>query len=116
MFVKINDTSLKVVTCITQKSKQKGMMGMRFKDFEGMLFFMGSGNHCFYMKNCIIPLDIIFINSNLEIVEILENCPPCHDDECEHYCSNGNFVLEVPGGFCSNNNFSIGDTCHFIVD
>ena len=116
MFVKINDIDLKVRTCISERSKQRGMMGIRFKDFDGMLFFMGPGNHCFYMKNCIIPLDIIFINSDLEILDIFEDCPPCNEDDCEYYCSDGKFILEVPGGFCSKNNVSVGDSCSFVLN
>ena len=113
MFVKINDIDLKVRTCISERSKQRGMMGIRFKDFDGMLFFMGSDNHCFYMKNCIIPLDIIFINSDLEIVDIFSNCEPCRTDDCPNYCSSGEYVLELPGGFCQENNIVVGDVCSF---
>ena len=113
MFIRINDIDLKVDTCISEKKKQKGMMKKRFTDFDGMLFFMGSGNHCMYMKNCIIPLDIVFLDSNLNIVEIFADCPPCETKKCETYCSDGNYILELPGGFCYENKIFIGDSCSF---
>ncbi len=113
MFVKINDIDLKVKTCLTRQSKQEGMMKKTFADFDGMLFFMGSGNHCMYMKNCIIPLDIVFIDSNLNIVDIFSNCEPCKTDNCPNYCSSGEYVLEIPGGFCQENNIVTGDVCSF---
>lgn len=113
MFIRINDIDLKVDTCISEKKKQKGMMNKRFTNFDGMLFFMGSGNHCMYMKNCIIPLDILFLDSDLNVVEIFESCPPCETENCERYCSSGSYVLELPGGFCSQNEISIGDFCSF---
>jgi uncharacterized membrane protein (UPF0127 family) len=113
MFVKINDIDLKVKTCLTRQSKQEGMMKKTFTDFGGMLFFMGSGSHCMYMKNCIIPLDIVFIDSNLNIVDIFNNCEPCRTDDCPNYCSSGEYVLELPGGFCQKNNIVVGDFCSF---
>jgi uncharacterized membrane protein (UPF0127 family) len=112
MFVKINDEiNLKVKTCISRDEISKGMMGKRFRNFDGMLFFMGPDSHCFYMKNCIIPLDIIFIDSDLTILKIFNDCQPCMDENCEHYCADGKYILEVPGGFCEKNNIMEGDSC-----
>ncbi len=42
---------------------QRGMMGR--KELNGcMVFKMGMGHHSFWMKNCLIPLDIVFVNKN----------------------------------------------------
>ena len=113
MYVRINDIDLKVKTCLTKISKEEGMMRKTFTNFDGMLFFMGSGSHCMYMKNCIIPLEIIFIDSNLIIVDIFNGCEPCKTDNCPNYCSSGEYVLELPGGFCQKNNIVAGDVCSF---
>lgn len=86
-------------------------MRKRFKDFDGMLFFMGEGDHCMYMKNCIIPLDIVFIDSDMNIVEIFNDCSPCESEQCETYCSYGDYVLELPGGFCQDNGIIPGNSC-----
>jgi hypothetical protein len=74
-----------------------------------MLFFQGDGDHCFWMKNCIIPLDIIFIKDNL-ITKIHHNCPPCETEDCEErYCGEGNLVLEIAGGDSNKNGIKEGD-------
>ena len=83
MIIKINNNKFKVKTVITPKDTESGMMGKKFdSSYNGMLFLMDDGEHCFWMKNCIIPLDIIFIDSNT-ITKIHYNCSPCTTDECE---------------------------------
>lgn len=85
-------------------------MGKHFdKEFNGMLFFLGTGEHNFWMKNCLIPLDIIFIQ-NSTITKIHHNCEPCKMEDCPTYSGSGNLVLEVPGGFCEKNNINEGDS------
>lgn len=109
MILNINDFSLKVKTVFTNKDIQKGMMNKIFDDsFDGMFFMLKDGEHCFWMKNCIIPLDIIFIQDD-EIVKIYHNCPPCYEEECQNYCSSGNYVLEVEGGTCKKLDINEGD-------
>jgi len=56
MLININSETFKVKPVFTEKDTSKGMMGRKFdSSFNGMLFMMGSGQHCFWMKNCIIP-------------------------------------------------------------
>lgn len=106
MIININSLEIKVKTMITPKDIQMGMMGMDFDNtFNGMLFVMGEGEHCFWMKNCIVPLDIVFISNN-EITKIHHNCPPCKTKNCENYCGYGDLVLELPGGYCKENNLT----------
>lgn len=115
MKVIINDNILKVKVCATPDSISKGMMGKRFDDsFNGMLFFMPNNTEqSFWMYNCIIPLDIIFINGT-EINNICSNCQPCNDSKnCESYQGFGDTVLEVPGGFCENSGIKKGDNVSF---
>ena len=65
MVVNINNKTLNVKICITPSEIKNGMMGKRFNSsFNGMLFFLNEGEHNFWMKDCLIPLDIIFINNN----------------------------------------------------
>jgi uncharacterized membrane protein (UPF0127 family) len=114
MVVKINDNIFKVKTLIDKKSHSIGMMGKRFNNsFNGLLFLMGGKKQCFWMKNCIQDLDIIIIKNNV-IVNIHNDCPPCHEDECPSYCGNGNIVLEVEGGTCEELNIQPGDTVEYI--
>ena len=114
MKVKINENIFKVKMLTDKKSQAKGMRGKRFENgFDGLLFLMGGKKQCFWMKNCIINLDIIIIKNNV-IVNIHENCPPCNDDDCPSYCGNGNIVLELEGGSCENLQIEPGDVVEYV--
>lgn len=114
MNVKINNNFFKTKVLIDKKSQSLGMMGKTFDEtFDGLLFLMGGKKQCFWMKNCIIPLDIIIIKNNV-IVNIHHNCPPCDDIDCPSYCGNGNIVFEVEGGTCEELGIETGDTVEYI--
>jgi uncharacterized membrane protein (UPF0127 family) len=117
MFVTIKDSVFKVKVCNSPQEKVKGMMKQKFTDFDGMLFFMGEDYHCFHMKNCIISLDIIFIDSNLRVQKIFNDCLPCGtEDDCERYCSESKYVLEIEGGLCNTLGIKEGNHCTFTFD
>ena len=70
---------------------------------EGMLFvFEKAGFYPFWMKNTLIPLDIIWIDEAWRIVSIAESVPPCRADPCPTYPPAGDarYVVEVSAGFC----------------
>jgi uncharacterized membrane protein (UPF0127 family) len=91
------------------------MIGREFIGFDGMLFLMGKGEHSFWMMNCIIPLDIIFIDENYKITKIHHNCEPCEDELCQSYEGSGTYVLEIEGGRCQDENIEEGDICKFLI-
>lgn len=84
------------------------MMNQMFDDFQGMYFVLGEGNQSFWMKNCIIPMDIVFVNNGL-VDTIHKNCSPCYTDNCVSYKGYGNVCLEVPAGFCEKISLEEGD-------
>ena len=95
---------------MTSKDIQKGMMGKKFdKSFDGMLFIMKGEHHSFWMKNCIVSLDIIFIKNN-KITKIHNNCKPCKTSECDRYVGNGDMILELKGGTCIKYDIAEGDS------
>ena len=115
MLVQINDNVFKTKVLFDKKSQSIGMMNKKFDDtFESMLFLMDGNEQCFWMKDCIIPLDIIMIKNNV-IVNIHHNCPPCNDDDCPSYCGRGNIVLELQGGTCNDLNIQAGDSIKYIL-
>ena len=97
----------------TDAKRSRGLSGRSFLgDYEGMLFiFSEDVNNPFWMKDMLIPLDIIFINSEGEIVDIKENQLPCLPDICPTISSDYfyRYVLEVNAGFCEENGIDIGD-------
>jgi uncharacterized membrane protein (UPF0127 family) len=82
---------------------------------RGMLFvFEKQGYLNFWMKNTLIPLDMIFINENNKIVHIVRNASPCkaaRDVDCAKYNSGkpAKYVLEVNGGLAEKLAIEIGN-------
>ena len=83
---------------------------------RGMLFIFPEENaHAFWMKNTLIPLDIIWINSAKEVVFMAEGVQPCLDDNCETITpdSGTRYVLEVNAGAAAERGIKIGDRLDF---
>ena len=79
---------------------------------HGMLFiFEGEDYWSFWMRNTLIPLDLMFISDQYTIVDIKEDFQPCKVNNCETYTSRekAKYVLEVNSGFVKENNVKIGD-------
>ena len=113
MDIIINNNLFNVKCVMTSKDTQQGMMGKKFDDtFDGMLFIMNDSDHSFWMKDCIIPLDIIYISNNT-IVKIHHNCEPCTSNPCKRYPGNGDMILEVMGGTCEEYDITKGDRVYF---
>ena len=97
-YVFIDSEKIFIEIVDTNQERQKGLMYREeLCDDCGMLFvFEREDFHSFWMKNTYIPLDIVFINSGLEIVEIL-HAVPCIEDICESYIPKEKalYVLEV---------------------
>lgn len=110
--VKINNNLFNVITVIAEKDIEEGMMNKSFNDeFNGMLFVMKPGQHSFWMKNCKLYLDIIFIK-DMKVSKIHKNCPPCREKECQTYPGEGDLILEIAGGDCDKYDIKEGDTVY----
>ena len=113
MIVNIGNNEFIVKTMLTPEHTQKGMQGRKFdSSFNGMLFLMDTDEHNFWMKDCLVPLDIIFIRGK-RLHKIHHNCQPCKGEPCEHYQGVGDLVLELPGGTCEKNHIKEGDFIKF---
>lgn len=97
----------------TPYMQEKGLMVRQsLPDGNGMFFiFENQGNLRFWMKNTLIPLDMLFISENFTIVNISGNAQPCISDPCRIYSSviPAKYVLEVNAGFAEKNGIKIGD-------
>ena len=63
------------------------------------------------MKNCRIPLDIMYFDKDLKLVSIAENTPPCRVSRCPSYPSHkpAMYVLELNAGMASELGVKPGD-------
>ena len=94
------------------ETKEDFLKGLMFRDFlpenQGMLFiFDDEKNQNFWMKNTLIPLDLIFISEKKVITNIIP-AEPCTQDPCEIYGSKALYVLEVNKDFTKNNDIQPG--------
>ncbi|MBI2541795.1 DUF192 domain-containing protein [Candidatus Woesearchaeota archaeon] len=91
---------------------EKGLMFReKLNENEGMLFIFDDENYyAFWMKNTLMPLDIVFIGKNLTIVDI-KRAVPCREDPCMTYspASPAKYVLEMNENFTLKKNVKIGD-------
>ena len=96
--------------------------GMMFRDSlapdRGMLFLhQESGRHPYWMYQCRIPLDILWMDAERRIVEISANTPPCAGpaSQCPNYGGNkdSRYVLELAGGMAKKYGLNIGDRLEF---
>ena len=96
MFVTINNQKFPTEVVEKPEDIMKGMMGR--DNLDGcMLFKLKKGYHSFWMKNCLIGLDIVFVNNN-KISKIHHNCPPVsdNDENPPSYVGYGDYVIEFP--------------------
>ncbi|MHC4995099.1 MAG: DUF192 domain-containing protein [Planctomycetota bacterium] len=90
---------------LTPAQIERGLMFREtLPDDGGMLFvFPGAQVRSFWMKNCLIPIDVVFLDPAGRIVSIREMTPPepdTPDSEQEHYSSRwpAQFAIELYGG------------------
>ncbi len=113
----INDYTFNTEIASTKEQKAKGMMFRpNIKENQAMLFAYESPRKMyFWMKNMLIPLDILFFDKNKKLVEIKKNVPPCLTSDCPTYptqLNNSQFVLEIKSGLADSLNIKVGD--HFL--
>ncbi len=79
---------------------EKGLMFREHLGTDaGMLFMMGYENdHAFYMRNTLIPLDMIFIKKDMTVGGVYENAEP-RTETLRKVGVKTLYVLEVNGGY-----------------
>ncbi|MEM3369640.1 MAG: DUF192 domain-containing protein [Candidatus Micrarchaeia archaeon] len=110
----VNDIKIKVEIADTPEERTIGLMNRTYlgKD-EGMLFiFENEDYHSFWMKDTLIPLEILFIDKELNIIQIVE-MEPCtiKNQTCKIYSPNKPilYALELNANFSKINGIKIGD-------
>ncbi len=96
----------------TESLREKGLMFRNGLDKNsGMLFiFEQDGDYPFWMKNTKMPLDIIWMDKNYEVVSI-KTTDPCISDSCPNIDPgvSARYVLEINAGEAAKNNIKVGD-------
>jgi uncharacterized protein len=108
------DIAVGVEIVATEPKIQRGMM---FREHlppdQGMLFLMSQEKEwSFWMRNTLIPLDLIFIARNMTIAGIVENAEP-RTETLRSIPAPSLYVLEVNGGYSAAHKLKAGDAVRF---
>lgn len=109
----------------TQAQRTRGLMFREsLASNEAMLFiFETPDTHSFWMKNCKIPLDIIWLDENYKVVAISPNNQPCPrgaSPELAEGCPSINpgvlakYVLEINAGLSAQ--LGLSENSYFTID
>ncbi|MCX5709757.1 MAG: DUF192 domain-containing protein [Candidatus Omnitrophica bacterium] len=111
-----NDFCVRAEVASAPLKREIGLMHRKsLSSDEGMLFvFEKETEHHFWMKNMHIPLDIIWLNADKQIVGILSDVQPCVQT-CPGLTVGkpSKYVLEVNAGFAAGHQLKIGDGVSF---
>lgn len=99
----------------TDPQRMRGLMYRReMAEDHGMIFMFREASHqTFWMRNTLLPLDMIFIRPDNTILGVVRNATPETDDPRD-VPGDSQYVLEVNGGFCQRHNVMDGDRLDFI--
>lgn len=99
----------------TPEALRQGLMYRQsLADGHGMLFvFPTEEDHAFWMKNTLIPLDMVFIAGDGRIVGIRANTTPL-STQTVGVGQPSRWVLEVPGGYAARRGIASGDRVELV--
>ena len=108
---------IQVELAIDEATRTQGLMYRdRLAQDRGMLFFFPqSGEYPFWMKNTLIPLDMVWIDDHRRIAHIASNVPPCTADPCPNYPPNAaaRYVLEFAAGVAAKHHLRNGQVLRY---
>jgi uncharacterized membrane protein (UPF0127 family) len=109
----VRSACYRVEAAVTPQEQALGLMSRQSLDNgQGMLFLFEQDEvYVFWMKDTLIPLDIVWIDSNDKIVFISKNNLPCKNDACPSINpkQTARYVLEVNAGEMDRIGAQIGD-------
>ena len=101
----------------TPEEQAQGLMYREsLPERTGMLFLFSDGApHHFWMKNTMIPLDMVWMDAEGKVIYVSADTPPCKADPCPSYGpdSPAASVLEIAGGNAAKENISVGAVLRF---
>jgi len=111
--VELHGQRFSVELATDDASRQHGlMMRTALAPDHGMLFvFPYTGPQAFWMKNTLIPLDILYFDADRRLVSMQLDVPPCKADPCPTYPSDAPaiYVLELSAGTTQRIGAKLGD-------
>jgi uncharacterized protein len=98
----------------TARQIQRGLMYREHLPPEaGMLFLLRRDKiQTFWMKNCLIPLDMIFVSGSMDVVGVVENAEP-GTLTSRRVSKPSQYVVEVNGGWARTHGVGAGARVRF---
>ena len=98
-------SSTPAITAEVSNSREETSLGLMYRkemaEDRGMLFvFPNDAPRSFWMKNTYLELDMIFVNSERQVVSVVERATP-HTETPRKSLAPARYVLEVGGGLAS---------------
>lgn len=113
----------KSVTLELAMTPHQRNLGLMFRpslaNDRGMLFlFRHQGHHAIWMKNMLIPIDILWLDAQKEIVHMEVEVPPCRRQPCPIYRPSkpARYVIELAAGEAQRHALRPGITLPFTLD
>jgi uncharacterized membrane protein (UPF0127 family) len=121
-FVKIYLPGGKVVTAELAVTDEERARGLMFRETllpdQGMLFvFRDDDFHSFWMKNTLIPLDLVWLDAARRVIHVEADVPPCRQDPCPTYGPKipARYVLELNSGSLAAWGVKLYDQLQFVL-
>jgi uncharacterized membrane protein (UPF0127 family) len=112
--VELHGHRFSVEMATDEPARERGLMfRTKLAADHGMLFvFPQQYPQSFWMKNTLIPLDILYFDQDRKLVSMQLNVPPCKADPCATYPSDkpALYVLELAAGTAVKIGTRVGDT------
>ena len=103
------------------RTPEEQAQGLMFRESlpakTGMLFpFPDRAVHKFWMKNTMIPLDMIWMDGEGRVLFVSPNTPPCKEDPCPSFGPDipVSSVLEFGGGLAKMEKVTVGSVIRFV--
>lgn len=118
--LRINDAVFQIELAVTPAEQRRGLMHRpTLPEGQGMLFVYPEPRMLsFWMKQTLIPLDILFFDHGGRLLQLYDNVPPCKQRNCPTYSNEtpAQYVLELPGGSAKRHSISIGNQFELLSD
>lgn len=110
-YLSLGPTIFSIDVARSSGDRAQGLSGVESMPKDaGLLFMMGStGHHSFWMKDMNFPIDIIWFNDDLEVVDITENISPDSYPEVFKPAVPARYVLEINAGLAKLYGITIGE-------
>jgi uncharacterized membrane protein (UPF0127 family) len=109
--------AVKVEVAADDPMREQGLMYRdHLAEDRGMIFmFPRDSEYSFWMKNTLIPLDMVWIDAGKRVMHVKAGVPPCQADPCPSYPPGvqARYVLELAKGVAAKHGVVSGSTLRF---